>query len=323
VSHTVVTGASGVVGGAVVRHLVAGGHAVIATSRSDDSDRVVSGLGASPVRADILDPSTLVRAMAGADVVYHVAGVNEMCGRRPDTMVRANVLGSLNTVRAARAAGVRRVVYTSSAAALGEPEGAVGDESSAHRGWYLSEYERSKRLAERAVLSERGIDVVAVCPSSVQGPGRATGTARLILDVLTGRLPALVDTRLSIVDIDDCARGHLLAAELGVTGERYLLNSFTLRTREAVDLLQRIAGTSIRVRYLPGWLASAAGAAIEAACRLGGRQPPICREMVRTMRHGHSYDGSKATRDLGLQYSSAEETLRRVVEWFRDQGMVP
>jgi dihydroflavonol-4-reductase len=226
-------------------------------------------------------------------------------------------------VAAAEAGGVKRIVYTSSAAAIGEPAGTVGTESTPHRGSYLSHYERSKHLAEEAVFAAADrVEVVAVNPSSVQGPGRATGTGALILDLLGGRLPALIDTRLSIVDIDDCSRGHVLAAERGVSGERYLLNSFTMTMREAVGVLNEVVGDDLSVRWVPGWVASIGVVPVEGLARLRNRKPVFCREMVRTLRHGHAYDGSKATRDLGLEYSTASDLLRRLVAWFREEGML-
>lgn len=318
-----VTGGSGVVGRAVVRHLVAAGDEVAALSRSPASDAVLAGLGAVPIRGHLFDDAALGSAFAGREVVYHLAGINVMCPTDPAELIRVNVDGAVRVVRAARAAGVRRVVHTSSAAAIGEAAGTVGREDSPHRGHYLSHYERSKHLAERAVLAEgEGIEVVAVNPSSVQGPGRATGTGKLIIDLVDGRLPALVDSRLSVVDIDDCARGHRLAAERGAPGERYLLNSFSLPVREAVALLAEVVGRDVRARYLPVPAAMAAAAVVEAGCRLAGKRPPVCREMVRTIAHGHTYDGSRATRELGLTYTPAETTLRALVEWAAREGML-
>jgi dihydroflavonol-4-reductase len=261
-------------------------------------------------------------AVAGAGVVFHVAGVNAMCVSDPGPMLRANVEGSLNVVRAARSAGVGRLVYTSSAAALGEKRGTVGSETSPHRGWYLSQYERSKHLAEQAVMAEPGMEIVTVNPSSVQGPGRATGTGKLILDLVRGKLPALVETQISIVDIDDCARGHLLAATLGKAGERYVLNSFTIGVVDAVAILEAQLERHIGLRLVPGWVASAGAMTVAAASRLLRRDPPVCREMIRTMLHGHAYDGSKAKRELGLEYSDPEEMLRRLVSWFRSEGLI-
>jgi dihydroflavonol-4-reductase len=149
-------------------------------------------------------------------------------------MYRANVDGTRNVIRAAQARGVRRIVYTSSAIVLGEEKGTVGSETSPHRGRHLSHYERSKFEAERVAFAEaRDVELVVVNPSSVQGPGRATGTGGLILDVVNGKLPLMVDSTLSVIDIDDCARGHTLAEERGEPGRRYVLNGFSVSVREA------------------------------------------------------------------------------------------
>jgi dihydroflavonol-4-reductase len=317
-----VTGGSGVVGGALIRHLVDDGTVVRALSRTDASDELLAAMGASPVRGDILDRPSLDAAVDGVDLVYHVAGINQMCVSDSSAMVAANVEGSLNVIEAARSAGVRRVVYTSSAATLGEAKGVVGTETVPHRGWYLSEYERSKHLAELAVMAETGIEIVSVNPSSVQGPGRATGTGKIILDLARGKLPFLVDTRLSIVDIDDCARGHIAAAARGLPGERYILNSFSMTMPQAVALLQSALERDLPVRFLPGWMASAGGAAVEVGAKVTRRHPPVCREMVRTLRHGHTYDGSKAELRLGVSYTSAEDLLGRLVAWFRSEGLI-
>jgi dihydroflavonol-4-reductase len=241
-------------------------------------------------------------------------------------MVRTNVEGSATMVRAAAAAGVGRVVYTSSSSAIGEPQHTVGREDSPHRGSYLSAYERSKHLAERRVFELAGsldVPVVSVNPSSVQGPGRATGSARLLLEVVNGRLPVLVDTTISLVDIEDCARGHVLAETRGTPGERYLLSGASLTTPEAVDLLDRIWGLPRRVRFAPGWVAAMGGEIAWLGARALRRDATLCPEAVRTLLHGHRYDGSRAARELGLRYTPVETTLRRTLEWCEERGLVP
>ena len=321
-----VTGGTGVVGRSLVDHLVGEGRSVRALARTDASAAVLRGIGAEPARGDVLDLASLTAAARGCATVFHVAGVNAMCLHDPHRMLRTNVEGSANAVRAVALAGVPRLVYTSSAAAIGEAHGAIGREGSPHRGSYLSEYERSKHLAERSVLrlaQELQVDVVCLNPSSVQGPGRTTGSARLLLDAVNGRLPALVDATISILDIDDCSRGHLLAEAKGRPGERYLLNGATLSTREAVDLLRRVWGRPERVPWLPASLARIGGTVVGAIARLAGRDAPVCGEALRTLLHGHRYDGSRATRELGLVYTPVEETLHRTLEWYASHGLVP
>lgn len=319
---TLVTGGSGIVGQALLKHLTPH-REVKALVRSETAAEKVTNLGARPIRGDILDYASIASSMEGCDVVYHVAGSNEMCLADPSRLFRINVDGARNTLRAAAAAGVRRMVFTSSATTLGEERGTVGNEWSRHRGRYLSNYERSKFEAERALLFEQTtVEVVVVNPSSVQGPGRATGTGKLFLDLINGDLPAVVDSRVSIVDIDDCARGHLLAEEHGRAGERYVLSGWTLSTDDAVQLLGDVTGLRFPLRHLPPAVVMAVATLIEGGSRVARRQPRFCREMIRVMSFGHSYDGSRASRELGLGYTSARETIRKTVEWFMDQGLV-
>lgn len=321
-----VTGGSGFVGGALLERLVAQGRDVRALARSPDATARAASLGATPARGDVLHLESLVEAMRGCEIVFHAAGVNAMCVRDPRPMYRVNVEGSGNVVRAAVAAGVRRMVYTSSASAIGEVRGTVGREDSPHRGSYLSHYERSKHLAERRVTSwarQLELDVVCVNPSSVQGPGRLSGSARLLLDLVNGRLPVVVETALSVVDVEDCTAGHLLAEADGVAGERYLLNGFTVGVREAVAVLRGLTGRPEHVRFLPRWLVPAAGEVAQAVGALVRRDLPLCREAVRTLLHGHRYDGSRAERELGLAYTPMETTVRRTLAWYAERGLAP
>jgi dihydroflavonol-4-reductase len=321
----IITGGSGFVGRAVLDRLVAAGRPVRALTRSDEGARALAAAGAEPVPGDLLDPASLEAAFAGADVLYHLAGVNGFCFPDPSVLYRGNIDGTRNAVRAAAAAGVRRIVYTSSAATIGEAAGTLATEASPHRGRFLSHYERSKHEAERVALAEAarlGVELVSVNPASVQGPGRTRGTAKILIDALNGRLRLVVDSRLSVVDVADCVEGHLLAEERGAPGERYLLSGATLTVGEAVALLGRIAGTRDGPRRLPGAVAMTMATGVEGLARLQGRRPPICREMVRTILHGHRYDGSRATRELGLAYTPIEESLRRAAEWYVAQGLV-
>jgi dihydroflavonol-4-reductase len=325
VSRVFVTGGSGVVGGALVDSLRARGDDVVALARSDPASAELERRGANVVRGEILDADVLARGMEGCATVFHVAGVNQLCVEDPSPMLRANIDGPAVAIRAAARAGVSRVVHTSSAATLGEPEGVVGDEDTPHRGWFLSTYERSKTEGEKVAFetgSQEGVEVVSVNPSSVQGPGRAGGTARFLLAFLDGRLKLFVNTHVSLVDIKDCSAGHLLAAERGKSGERYVLNGMTLTIAEAFALAAEVAGVERSPRLVPREAATVAGTIVERAFRLVRRRPPVCREMVRTLIHGHRYDGSRAERELGLRYSDPRDTIRRTVAWAREAGLL-
>ncbi|MEX0754475.1 MAG: NAD-dependent epimerase/dehydratase family protein [Actinomycetota bacterium] len=321
-----VTGGSGFVGGALVSRLVADGATVRALARSDEAAAALEARGAEPVRGALEDGEALANGMRGTDRVFHVAGVNAMCLPDPTPMYRANVEGTDRVVIAAHRAGVERVIHTSSAATIGERAGTVGRENSAHRGSYLSHYERSKALGERRVLARArtlGIELICVNPSSVQGPGRTRGTARLLLDLVNGRLPVAIDTWVSLVDVDDCTEGHLLAAEQGATGERYLLSGAALTIPDALALADEIVPLRRRVRIVPGAAVRAAGRVGDLVRTVGRRKVPICSEAARTLVHGHRYDGSRAERELGLRYTPIEETLRRTLVWYASHGLIP
>jgi dihydroflavonol-4-reductase len=263
--------------------------------------------------------------MTGCTVAFNLAGVNSLCVADPAPMQRANVDGAIAAVRAAARAGLPRLVHTSSAATIGEAHGVLATEFTPHRGSYLSTYERTKTEGERAAMVAAAAldqDVVYVNPSSVQGPGRASGTGRFLLAFLDGRLKVFVNTDVSLVDIGDCIEGHLLAAQRGAAGERYLLSGIRLTITEALALAAEVAGVQRSPRLVPRGVATVAGTAVEYAYRVRGRQPPVCREMVRTLLHGHRYDGSRAERELGLVYTPARDTLRRTVEWARAEGLL-
>jgi dihydroflavonol-4-reductase len=241
-------------------------------------------------------------------------------------MWRVNVLGPQNVVHAAARQGVPRVVFTSSSATVGEAFGTVGSETSPHRGSFLSGYERSKHDGERAAFAAAavtGVDVVALNPTSVQGPPRAGGTAALILAYLNGRLRAFVDTHVSIVDVADVVAAHLLAETRGEPGSWYVLSDEALTSRQVIELLDELSGVEHRVRFVPRQLAWRAAQAGDLVFRARGDVSPMCPARVATILHGHRYDGSRATRDLGLTYTPLVETFRRTIDWARSEGLVP
>jgi dihydroflavonol-4-reductase len=314
-----------VIGTALLTRLLTRGDEVVALARSETAARTLEGRGATVVRGEADDEDAMARGMEGCQFAFNVAGVNSLCVEDPRPMERINVAGAAAAVRAAARAGVSRLVHTSSAATLGEAPGTVGNEWTAHRGWYLSTYERTKTEGERAALEasrQVGQDLVLVNPSSVQGPGRASGTGRFLLAFLDGRLKVFIPTVVSLVDIDDCVEGHLLACERGLAGERYLFNGMTLGISQALALAADVAGVQRRPRLVPRPVATAAATVVERAFRLAGRHPPVCREMVRTLLHGHRYDGSRAERDLGLRYTEPRETIRKTVAWARAEGLI-
>jgi dihydroflavonol-4-reductase len=317
------TGGSGFLGGALLKALRERGDDVVALARSDSAAAAVEG--ARVVRGDTLDEAAMTDGMRGCDIVFHVAGMNTMCPTDPLEMIHVNVRGAEAAVRAAARAGIKRLVLTSSAASLGEEKGTVGNEDSPHRGSYLSVYERSKHEGEVAAFQageREGVEVVSVNPSSVQGAGRAGGTGRIMIAYLNGRLRAFVHTNISVVDIRDTVAGHLLAADKGEPGRRYVISGATLTSSEALEIVSAMTGVVEEPRFLPPAVAQAAAAAVETGFKLARRHPPVCRAMVRTMLHGHRYDGSRATRELGLTYTPVRDTFERTIEWALAEGLV-
>jgi dihydroflavonol-4-reductase len=325
VGRVFVSGGSGFIGGALCAQLVERGDDVVALARSVAAEEKVTARGAEPLRADALDEDLIAAGMKGCAVAYHVAGVNSHCPSDPNELMRVNVGGAETAVRAAARAGVPRLVLTSSAASVGEAPGTIGNEDTPHRGWYLSLYDRSKHEGEQRAFDAAqrlGIDVVAINPSSVQGPGRASGNGKILIDYLNGKLPVFVDVHISVVDIADTVLGHVLAAERGRPGARYVLNGATVPAREALDVLTAVTGVHQRVRMVPPALARGVAAIAESRGRLRGRTSSMCRARMRTILHGHRYDGSRATRELGLEYTPLAETFRRTIDWAREQGLV-
>lgn len=324
-SEIFVTGGSGLLGGHLISRLTSEGRSVCGLARSDAAGEAVSELGASVVRGDLFDDAVLRTGMLNADVVFHVAGVNEMCGSDPGAMDNVNVDGTAAVLRAASASGVRRVVYTSSAAAIGEESSQIGTEETTHCGEYVSAYARSKYLAELSAFEEAdrlGVDLVAVNPSSVQGPGRATGSAALLIRALNSKRPLLFDTTLSIVDIEDCTTGHVNAAQHGRSGERYILSGATLTVADAIDLLAGSSGRSIKPRWVSRTMLQTAG--MVAAHLVAAARPSlgVCPELITTLLHGHSFDGGKASRELCFTYTDVSDTIGRTVTWLDEQGLI-
>ena len=324
-SEAFVTGGSGLLGGHLISRLIGDGAAVHALARSDAAAVSVAERGATVVRGDLFDDDALREGMSGADVVFHVAGVNEMCTADPAVMDRVNVTGTVSVIQAASANGVRRVVYTSSAAAIGEETGEIGTERTAHSSEYVSAYARSKHVAEVAafeVAEQLGVDLVAVNPSSVQGPGRATGSATLLIRALNSKRPLLFDSTLSIVDIEDCTTGHVNAAKYGMAGERYLLSGATLTVADAIDLVANASGRSIRPRWLSRTMVQSAGMAAARVASVVRPSLGVCPELITTLLHGHRFDGSKASEELNFSYTDVSDTIKRTIAWLDEEGFV-
>jgi dihydroflavonol-4-reductase len=320
-----VTGATGYVGSHLLPELVARGHEVRALVLPGEDDSPLRAQGVEVVRGDLGNDSSLLSALEGVDLCYHLAGINSFWIPRKRDYYEVNVEGVRRLLFAARKAGVKRVVHTSSAVTIGEKKGETGTEETVHRGYFLSHYERSKFQGEKLALSLAGpdLEVVVVNPTSAFGPARDRGSGKLFLDFLRGRLPGIFGGKINLLFIEDMVKGHLLAAERGRSGQRYILAGENLTVDAALRMAAAVAGIS---RIPPRWPAALVWArawAEEARYFLTGRPPSLPRDQVRTLLHGICVDNSKSRQELGMTYTPFREALALTVAGYRQAGLIP
>lgn len=318
-----VTGATGFVGAHVARRLIERGDHVKALVRAGSNRKLLEGLPVEIVIGDVRDPHSLSALLNGIDELYHLAADYRLWARDPREVFRANVDGTSNILDAAAKQGVGKIVYTSTVGCLGLPaDGSPGDETTpVRREELVGAYKRSKYDAEQIALqyAASGLNVVVVNPSTPVGPGdiKPTPTGKVILDFLRGRMPAYVDTGLNLISVDDVAEGHLLAAEKGRVGEKYILGNQNLTLREILGLLAKITGTKPPSVRIPHWVALTAAALDTAHSRALGREPSISIDAVRMSRKRMFFSGEKAVRELGLKQTPVDAALAEAVNWFR------
>ncbi|OYT70897.1 MAG: dihydroflavonol 4-reductase [Chloracidobacterium sp. CP2_5A] len=321
------TGGTGFVGASVLRELLAGGAAARALARPNGDRRNLEGLSFELVEGDLDDPALLTRAMEGCEWVFHVAARYSLLRRDRAEIYRANVDGTRHILQAARAAGVKRIVHTSSVAAIGVPsEGGVADETfQATADELVSDYKKSKFLAEQLArdAAREGLPVVIVNPSTPIGPYdvKPTPTGDIVLRFLQRRMPAYVDTGMNLIYVRDVAVGHIRAAEKGRVGERYILGHRNMTLKEILDLLASITGLPAPTRRLPRWLPIAVGVVDELfISRLTGKPPTVALDSARMAARPMYYDATRAVTYLGLPQTPIETALREAVDWFREHG---
>lgn len=332
--RVLVTGATGFIGSAIVRVLVARGASVVATIQPGADRRNLSGIELEATEADLRDSAALDEAAGGCRVVFHVAALYRFWAADPDDFYRVNVGGTLNVLAAARLAGVERLVYTSTVGTIGLDH--RGDGSAAlparESDWPRLEhlfgaYKRSKYVAEHEVLraAAEGLPVVLTQPTLPVGPRdiAPTPSGRTIVDFLNGRMPGYVDTSLNVVDVEDVAAGHLLAAERGRQGRSYVLGGENCTFRHILEQLGEITGLSVPRRRVPSGVAVAAAHLSELVeGRLAGRPPSIPLEGARMATTQMVFDDSRARDELGYTSRPAREALARAAHWFAENGYV-
>ena len=322
-----VTGATGFVGSHVVRVLAEQGADLRLLVRSTSDLRNIQELKADRVTGDLRDAASLKKAVAGCDVIFHVAADYRLWVRDPDEMYRSNVEGTRAILEAARESRVSRVVYTSSVATMGfSSNGHVADETSpVSLANMIGPYKRSKFMAEEIAMAagRSGMDVVVVNPTTPVGERdiKPTPTGRIVVDFLKKKFPAYVDTGLNLVDVTECARGHVSALEKGKSGERYILGGENLTLKQILDKLAVITGLPsprIRVPYVVALATGVMDQVVTGYIRK--REPRATIDAVRMGRKKMFVSSSKAQRDLGWQKVSVDAGLQRAVEWFQANG---
>ncbi|MBW1909463.1 MAG: NAD-dependent epimerase/dehydratase family protein [Deltaproteobacteria bacterium] len=325
---TLITGATGFVGSAVIRQLLHAGHTVRALVRPNSDRRNLSGLPVEIVTGDLNDRASLDHAITGCDTLFHVAADYRLWVPRPEEIYGTNVNGTLNIMHAAAKAGIERIVYTSSVATLGlTPDGSPADESTpVVYADMIGHYKRSKFLAEAEVqqlVDKHGLPVVIVNPSTPIGPRdiKPTPTGHMILNAASGRMPAYVDTGLNLVHVDDVAIGHLLAFKHGKIGQRYILGAHNMTLKEILTELAGITGNPGPRFRLPHNLILPIAYVSEAWARLiGDSEPLVTVDGVRLAKKTMFFSQEKAERELGFTTRPVIEALSDAVDWFRRNG---
>jgi dihydroflavonol-4-reductase len=326
---TLITGATGFIGSHVTRLLVTRGEPVRVLLRPSSRTEALEGMECERVTGDLRDRWSLEAALKGIRRVFHIAADYRLWTRDPAEIYHSNVQGTRNLLEAAGDAGIERFIYTSTVATIAVPvaDGRLPDETTpATLNQMIGHYKRSKFIAEREAIeaARKGLPVVIVNPTAPVGPAdwKPTPTGRILVDFMNGRMPAYVDTGLNVVPVEDVAAGHLLAAERGVPGERYILGGQNMTLEEILVALARITGRPAPRIRLPHAVALAAAYVDTAVSRMLRREPHIPVEGVRIARHRMFVDGSKAVREIGYQPGPVEAALERAVRWYEEHGYV-
>ena len=319
-----VTGATGFVGAAVTRKLLAAGYAVRTMMRTNSDRRNLINLDVELTVGDLQDPATLVKAVRGTQILFHVAADYRLWVPDQKAMYATNVDGTRRLMRAAMDAGVERIVYTSSVATLGIPPNQQPgrEDTPTSIDNMIGPYKRSKFMAEQLVRDMAHTEqcpVVIVNPATPMGPGdiKPTPSGRIILDAINGRIPAFVNTGLNIVHVDDVADGHLLALTKGRIGENYILGSEDMSLEILLGHVARLVGRRPPRVRIPHQLAMAVAHASEAWARVSGREPQVTLDAVRMARKIMYFSSDKAQRELGYKPRSGQHAIEDAVAWFR------
>lgn len=324
---SLVTGATGFLGSHVARQLCARGERVRVLARATSNRRALKDLPVETVEGDLRDSASLDKALTGISRVFHVAADYRLWARDSREIYESNVTGTRNLLTAARKARVEKFVYTSTVATVAvDRAGMPSETTESVIDEMVGHYKRSKWMAEQEArrAAHEGVPVVIAMPTTPVGPGdwKPTPTGKIIVDFLNGRMPGYVQTGLNFVAAEDAAAGHLLVADKGKVGERYLLGAENLTLKQVLDILAKITGRPAPKRKIPHAVALMAAYADTALSRLRRREPQIPVEGVKIARHMMFVDCSKAKRELGFAPGPVDAALERAVRWYEEKGYV-
>jgi dihydroflavonol-4-reductase len=324
---SLVTGATGFLGSHVARQLAARGERVRVLARPASDRRALADMPVEIAEGDLRDSASLDKAMAGVNSVFHVAADYRLWARDTREIYESNVTGTRNLLAAARKARVERFIYTSTVATVAvDRDGLPNEATESTIDEMVGHYKRSKWMAEQEArrAAHEGLPVVIAMPTTPVGPGdwKPTPTGKIIVDFLNGRMPGYVQTGLNFVSVEDAAAGHLLVAEKGKVGERYLLGAENLTLKQVLDELARITGKPSPKMRIPHAVALIAAYVDTAFSRMRGRAPQITIEGVKIACHMMFVDCEKAQRELGFAPGSVSAALERAVRWYETNGHV-
>ena len=317
------TGSTGILGKPLLKKLLNEGHNVYALSRNKIHDDFLTSNNAKIINGELISDGIYEQLKDHSiEAIFHVAGANKKCQKDPSSMFRTNIEGTKQMLELGNKLKIEKFIYTSSAVTLGEQKGTIGNEDSIHRGTFLSDYEESKYLAEEVAFAfNKEFEFVSINPSSVQGPGRISGTAKLLISTLNKKFPPLIKSSVSVVDIDDCTEGHYLGLIKGKNNERYVLNSFRLDVETLIQNLKSVTNWNGSPIYISKQFLTGLGPLFDTFGKFTSLGGVICGETIRVLTHGHLYDGQKAKKELGLNYTSVDDFISKTISWLNSEKL--
>ena len=324
---TLVTGSTGFLGSAILRKLLEDGREVKVLIREKSNTTNIDGIDVEIAYGDLRDSDSLQSALNGCDVLYHTAAYYSLWDQNKQIIYDINVEGTRKILKAAQLKNIEKVVYTSTVGCVGLNKDTTpsNEDTPFDLNTLSNDYKQSKYQAEQVVLefARNGLPVVIVNPSTPVGPRdiKPTPTGKIILDFLNRKMPAYLETGLNLIDVDDCARGHILAEQKGIPGERYILGNQNMSLFDILITLEKITGLKAPRIKMPFWVALSAGWACEMISNnLTGKPPAVPLAGVKMAKYFMYFDSSKAVQKLGLPQNSTENALKRSVNWFKDNN---